>query len=137
MSLQLFGLLFSGLLFSSYTWKVLTALSADETPFENGDEHPPLAVRQYSRCWLTTIRPEATCIIEHLAGAPSRAEPLDSRTEKLGRRVRFLDRVFDLRVMAKMQAVVFDALRPAEHRRPLPTPQHKTRAGSATALRLA
>ena len=30
MSLQLFGLLFSGLLFSSYTWKVLTALSADE-----------------------------------------------------------------------------------------------------------
>ena len=33
MSLQLFGHPFS-----SYTWKVLIALWADETPFENGDE---------------------------------------------------------------------------------------------------
>ena len=50
MSLQLFGHPFR-----SYTWKVLIALWADGTLFtfrmlgpdhpENGDEHPPLAVR--------------------------------------------------------------------------------------------
>src|SRR5215218_1810127 len=60
---------------------------------------------------------EATCIIEHLQAhhpGPNRWIPVG----ELGRRVRFLDRVFDLRVMAKMQAVVFDALRPAEHRNP-------------------
>jgi hypothetical protein len=53
-SLQLFGLLFSGLLFSSYTWKVLTALSADEadeTPSKisyawprRRSDNPPLLV---------------------------------------------------------------------------------------------
>ena len=60
---------------------------------------------------------EATCIIEHLHAhhpGPNRWIPDGER----GRRVRFLDRVFDLRVMANMQAVMFDALRPAEHRNP-------------------
>src|SRR3954471_21043733 len=60
---------------------------------------------------------EATCIIEHLPAhhpGPNRWIP----DGELGGRVRFLDRVFDLRVMANMQAVVFEALRPAEHRNP-------------------
>ena len=60
---------------------------------------------------------EATCIIEHLQAhhpGPNCWIP----DGELGRRVRFLDRVFDLHVMANVQAVVFDALRPAEHRNP-------------------
>ena len=61
MSLQLFGHPFS-----SYTWKVLIALWADETPFkfrmlgpdhpENGDDSCAAVGRSdNSRCWLTTI----------------------------------------------------------------------------------
>jgi glutathione S-transferase len=60
---------------------------------------------------------EATCIIEHLQAhhpGPNRWIP----DGELGRRVRFLDRVFDLRIMANVQAVTFDALRPAEDRNP-------------------
>jgi glutathione S-transferase len=60
---------------------------------------------------------EATCIIEHLQAYHPGPNPWIPHGE-LGRRVRFLDRVFDLRVMANMQAVVFDAVRPTEHRNP-------------------
>lgn len=60
---------------------------------------------------------ESTCIIEHLHEhhpGPNRWIP----DGELGRRVRFLDPVFDLRRMANMQAVVFDAIQPAEDRNP-------------------
>jgi glutathione S-transferase len=123
-SLQLFGHPFS-----SYTWKVLIALWADETPFEFrmlGPDHPENG-DELRRRWPFGQFPllidgdrsvvEATCIIEHLQAhhpGPNRWIP----DGELGRRVRFLDRVFDLRVMANMQAVVFDALRPAEHQNP-------------------
>src|SRR4051812_2735127 len=123
-SLQLFGHPFS-----SYTWKVLIALWADETPFKFrmlGPDHPENG-DELRRRWPFGQFPllvdddrsvaEATCIIEHLQAhhsGPNRWIP----DGELGRRVRFLDRVFDLRVMASMQAVVFDALRPAEHRNP-------------------
>ena len=61
MSLQLFGHPFS-----SYTWKVLIALCADETPFtfrmlgpdhpENGDDSCAAVGRSDSfPCWLTAI----------------------------------------------------------------------------------
>ncbi len=124
MSLQLFGHPFS-----SYTWKVLIALWADETPFKFrmlGPDHPENG-DELRRRWPFGQFPllvdgdrsvvEATCIIEHVQPhhpGPNRWIP----DGELGRRVRFLDRVFDLRVMANMQAVVFDALRPAEHRNP-------------------
>jgi glutathione S-transferase len=123
-TLQLFGHPFS-----SYTWKVLIALWADETPFEFrmlGPDHPENG-DELRRRWPFGQFPllvdgdrsvaEATCIIEHLQAhhpGPNRWIPDGEQ----GRRVRFLDRVFDLRVMANMQAVVFDALRPAEHRNP-------------------
>jgi glutathione S-transferase len=123
-SLQLFGHPFS-----SYTWKVLIALWADETPFKFrmlGPDHPENG-DELRRRWPFGQFPllvdgdqtvvEATCIIEHLQAhhpGPNRWIP----DGEPGRRVRFLDRVFDLRVMANMQAVVFDALRPAEHRNP-------------------
>ena len=124
MSLQLFGHPFS-----SYTWKVLIALWADETPFKFrmlGPDHPENG-DELRRRWPFGQFPllvdgdrsvaEATCIIEHLQAyhpGPNRWIP----DGELGRRVRFLDRVFDLRVMANMQAVVFDAVRPSEHRNP-------------------
>ena len=111
MSLQLFGHPFS-----SYTWKVLIALWADETPFKFrmlGPDHPENG-DELRRRWPFGQFPllvdgdrsvaEATCIIEHLQAhhpGPNRWIP----DGELGRRVRFLDRVFDLRVMANMQAV--------------------------------
>jgi glutathione S-transferase len=122
--LQLFGHPFS-----SYTWKVLIALWADETPFEFrmlGPDHPENGA-ELRRRWPFGQFPllidgertivESTCIIEHLqAHHPGRHAWIPDGEP--GRRVRFLDRIFDLRVMSPMTAVVFDALRPAEQRNP-------------------
>lgn len=118
MSLQFFGHPFS-----SYTQKVLIALWADQTPFEYrmiGPDHPdnfhelkrqspfgqfPLLIDEGTAVF------ESTPIIEHLQAhhpGPAKWIP-DGDT---GRRVRFLDRFFDLHVMHNMQSVVADALRP-------------------------
>jgi glutathione S-transferase len=117
-SLQLFGHPFS-----SYTQKVLIALWADETPFdyrmldqdhpENFEElkrHSPFALFPLL---LDNDKPviETTPIIEHLqAHHPGRNRWIPDGA--LGRRVRLLDRFFDLHVMSNMQAPVFDKLRP-------------------------
>jgi glutathione S-transferase len=119
--LQLFGHPFS-----SYTWKVLIALYADGTKFEflqvpeNADNYAEL-----KRIWpfgkfpllLDDGEPvmETTPIIEHLQAhhpAPNMWIP----DGELGRRVRFLDRFFDLYVQGNMQPAVNNALRP-EHAR--------------------
>ena len=118
MSLQFFGHPFS-----SYTQKVLIALWADETPFEyrlleqdypeNFEElkrHSPFALFPLL---LDDGRPviETSCIIEHLQAhhpGPNRWIP----DGELGRRVRLLDRFFDLHVMSNMQVPVGDKLRP-------------------------
>jgi glutathione S-transferase len=121
-SLQLFGHPFS-----SYTWKVLIPLWANQIPFEFrmlGPDHPDNGA-ELQRRWPFGQFPllidgaqtvaESTCIIEHLDAhyaGPHRWIP----EGEPGRRARFLDRVFDLRVMANIQAIVFDALRPAEDR---------------------
>jgi glutathione S-transferase len=108
--------------FSSYTWKVLIPLYADGTPFEfrqvpeNADNYAEL-----KRLWPFGKFPllvddgkpvmETTCIIEHLQAH----HPGDNRwipDGELGRRVRFLDRFFDLYVQGNMQPVVNHALRP-------------------------
>jgi glutathione S-transferase len=122
--LQLFGHPFS-----SYTWKVLIALYANEIPFDFRIVDPghPEHGAELQRHWpfgqfpllLDGDRPvvESTCIIEHLdVHHPGRNRWIPDG--ELGRRVRFLDRVFDLRVMEKMQAVVWDAIRPEEERNP-------------------
>lgn len=123
MSLQLFGHPFS-----SYTQKVLIALWADETPFEyiNLDNNPE-AFAELKRHWpfgqfpllLDDGRPfaESTPIIEHLQaehGGIHRWIP----DGDIGRRARFLDRFFDLRVMQQMQVSVANALRPETARDP-------------------
>ncbi|HET6536042.1 MAG TPA: glutathione S-transferase family protein [Sphingomicrobium sp.] len=124
MTLQVFGHPFS-----SYTQKVLIPLWADNTPFdyrmvapdhpENGEElkrHSPFGQFPLLIDGDTAVF-ESTPIIEYLQAChPGRncwipeGEP--------GRRVRFLDRFFDLHVMNNMQAVVGEALRPEESRDP-------------------
>ncbi len=108
--------------FSSYTWKVLIALYADETEFEfrqvpeNEENYAEL-----KRIWphgkfpllLDDGEPviEATCIIEHLQAlypGPNTWIP----DGEPGRKVRFLDRFFDLYIQGNMQPAVNHALRP-------------------------
>ena len=117
MSLVLFGHPFS-----SYTWKVLIPLYADGTEFEfrqvpeDQDNYAEL-----KRIWPFGKFPllvddgapvtEATCIIEHLQAHYPGANVWIPDGE-LGRRVRFLDRFFDLYVHANVQTVVGHALRP-------------------------
>lgn len=124
MTLQLFGHPFS-----SYTQKVLIPLWTDETPFdyriiepdhpENGEElkrHSPFGQFPLLIDGDEAVF-ESTPIIDHLQAhhpGPNRWVP----DGELGRRVRFLDRFFDLYVMNNMQTVVGDALRPEESRDP-------------------
>jgi glutathione S-transferase len=112
--------------FSSYTWKVLTALYADETEFrfrqvpEDQETYAEL-----KRIWPFGKFPlliddgqpvfETTPIIEHLQAhhpGPNVWIP----DGELGRRVRFLDRFFDLHVQGNMQPAVNNALRPEDAR---------------------
>jgi glutathione S-transferase len=109
--------------FSSYTQKVLIALWADDTPFEYRlleQDHPENfeELKRHSPFALFPVllddgRPvlETTPIIEHLQAhhpGPNRWIP----DGELGRRVRFLDRFFDLHVMNNTQKAVTDRLRP-------------------------
>ncbi len=115
--------------FSSYCQKVLIALYADGTEFEYRlleQEHPE-NMDELRRHWPFGKFPmllddgeaiiETSLIIEHLQArhpGPNRWIPEGED----GRRVRFLDRFFDLYVMDTMSAPVFDALRPPESRDP-------------------
>lgn len=108
--------------FSSYTWKVLIALYADGTEFEF--RQVPENEKNYAelkRIWPFGKFPvlvdnghvlaETSCIIEHLQ-AHHRGPNVWIPDSGLGRRVRFLDRFFDLYVQGNMQPSVNHALRP-------------------------
>jgi glutathione S-transferase len=133
MSLQLFAHPFS-----SYCQKVLIALWADGTPFEYRmlDEQHPENMEELERHWPFRQFPllldggqtvvETSCIIEHLQArhaGPNRWIP----DGEVGRRVRFLDRFFDLYVMDKMSVPVFNALRPEDSRDPFGEAQARER----------
>jgi glutathione S-transferase len=112
--------------FSSYTWKVLIALYADGTEFrfrqvpEDQETYAEL-----KRIWpfgkfpllLDDGKPvrEASCIIEHLQAHHPGPNVWIPEGEP-GRRVRFLDRFFDLHVQGNMQPAVNNALRPEDAR---------------------
>jgi glutathione S-transferase len=136
------SLQFFGHPFSSYTQKVLIALWADQTPFEYrmiGPDHPdnfhelkrhspfgqfPLLIDEGSAVF------ESTPIIEHLqAHHPGPAKWIPDGES--GRRVRFLDRFFDLHVMHNMQSVVADALRPEGSRDPYGVARARERLNTA------
>jgi glutathione S-transferase len=115
--------------FSSYCQKVLIALWADETEFEYKllDQDHPENMAELKRRWPFGQFPvlvdngetvvETTCIIEHLQ-ANHRGPNTWIPDGKPGRRVRFLDRFFDLYVMNTMTVKVFDAIRPEDQRDP-------------------
>ena len=117
MSLELFGHPFS-----SYTWKALIPLWADGTEFQF--RQVPEDEANYSelkRIWPFGKFPvlvddghviaEVSCIIEHLQAHHPGPNVWIPEGE-LGRRVRFLDRFFDLHVQGNMQPSVNHALRP-------------------------
>lgn len=124
MSLQLFAHPFS-----SYCQKVLIALWADGTEFEYrmlDQEHPENMV-ELERLWPFKLFPvlvddgvavmETSCIIEHLQARRPGPNAWIPDGEP-GRRVRFLDRFFDLYVMNNMSYPVFNAIRPEDQRDP-------------------
>ena len=116
--------------FSSYCQKVLIALYENDTPFEfrmllPGDEQ---ATAEFQALWPLKRFPvlvdegrtvvEASIIIEHLElhhPGPVRLIPEEARAALP---VRMMDRFFDNYVMTPQQRIVFDAIRPAEHRDP-------------------
>ena len=109
--------------FSSYCQKVLIALWADGTEFEYRmlDQEHPENFAELKQRWPFGLFPllvdggetvvETTPIIEHLQAQRPGANRWIPDGE-LGRRVRFLDRFFDLYVMNNMSRPVFDAIRP-------------------------
>ncbi len=116
---------------SSYSWKVLIALWENDTPFTYrplGPDRPEngatLAARWPPGKFPLLVDggvavPESSVIIEHLQlhhSGPVRLLPADPVAAL---EVRLLDRIFDEHVMANMQRVVADALRPPERRDPV------------------
>jgi glutathione S-transferase len=116
--------------FSSYCQKVLIALYENDIPFELRLLVPDDAqvMTELAELWPLKKMPvlvdegraviEATIIIEHLQlrhPGPVRLIPADPSAAL---DVRFLDRFFDNYVMTPMQRIVFDAIRPPEHRNP-------------------
>ena len=109
--------------FSSFSWKALIALWADDTPFtyRNVDPADPSAMAELKSHWSLgkfptlvddgMVIPEASSIIEHLQAhhpGPNRWIPEGDA----GRRVRLLDRVFDLHIQGNMQPTVNHAIWP-------------------------
>lgn len=116
MSLEFFGHPFS-----SYTQKVLIALWADETSFNYRMIEDPANMEELKRhspyglfpLLIDEGRPvfESSTIIEHLHAHHRGSNDWIPEGET-GRRVRFLDRFFDLYVMGNMQRPVADTIRP-------------------------
>jgi glutathione S-transferase len=133
---------FFGHPFSSYTQKVLIALWADETPFNYRlleQDHPENfeELKRHSPFGLFPLlldggRPvmETTCIIDHLQAHHPGSNRWIPEGEP-GRRVRFLDRFFDLYVMNNMSCPVFDKLRPEGKQDPYGVEQAMKRLGIA------
>jgi len=104
--------------FSSYTWKALIALYANETPFEfrsvgpDQPENSTFVQQAHPAGKFPVLRDgertviEATAIIEYLAVAHPRAAPLIPADRFEAAEARMLDRVFDHYVMTNMQRVV-------------------------------
>lgn len=128
--------------FSSYTQKVLIALWVDGTPFDYrviDQDHPENSeeLKRHSPFGMFPLliddeRPvfESSTIIEHLqAHHPGPNDWIPDGEQ--GRRVRFLDRFFDLYVMGSMQAPVADKLRPEGTRDPYGVDQAMVRLRTA------
>jgi len=124
--------------FSSYTWKALIPLWADGTEFEfrsveqHGAEFAGLAPFGQFPLLVDAgeVIAESSIIIEHL----QRHHPGPNvwiPEGDAGLRVRFLDRVFDQRVMDRANVAVANAMRPADQQDPLGVSQAMERLRQA------
>lgn len=117
---------------SSFCQKVLTALYENETPFtpylvDLGD---PSSSAAFKALWpigkFPVLRddargrtvPESSIIIEYLSQHYPGPVELVSSDPDFARQQRFRDRFFDLYIMAPMQKVVGDRLRPPDRKDP-------------------
>jgi glutathione S-transferase len=117
------SLQFFGHPFSSFTQKALIALWANETPFtyRNVDQADPSVMQELKSLWPLgkfpvlvddgELIPEASCIIEHLQ-AKHPGPNIWIPDGDAGRRVRLLDRFFDLHIQGNMQPSVNHAIWP-------------------------
>jgi glutathione S-transferase len=123
--------------FSSYCQKVLIGLYENGTAFTYRNLEDPGAGEELAKYTPTGKFPvllddgwpvfETSIIIEHLQlkhPGPVRLIPEDSDAAL---KVRLLDRMFDLHVMTPMQAVVANALRPADAKDPYGVDQAKAK----------
>jgi glutathione S-transferase len=102
--------------FSSYSQKVLIALWEHETPFAYRNLEDPAAGQEFAALWPFGTFPvlvdngavigESSIIIEHIDATHARAERLIPQDHAKALEVRFMDRFFDLHVMAPMQGAV-------------------------------
>ncbi len=109
--------------FSSFSWKALIPLWTDDTPFtyRNVDPSEPGIMDELKALWPLgkfpllvddgEAIPEASCIIEHLQ-AHHYGSTIWIPDGEEGRRVRFLDRFFDLHIQGNMQPTVNHAIWP-------------------------
>lgn len=112
--------------FSSYSWKVLIALHENGTPFEQRLLEDEASWAQLEQLWPMKMMPvlvdgdrtlaEASIIIEYLAMMHSGPVELIPSDPDEALRTRFVDRVFDNYVMAPMQRIVGNQLRPEADR---------------------
>jgi glutathione S-transferase len=129
--------------FSSYCQKVLIALYENETPFTYRKLDEDGAMAELTELWPLNRFPvlvddgraviETTIIIEHLAlhhPGPVLLIPEDPR-EALA--VRFMDRFFDQYIATPQGRIVFNSIRPAEHRDPYGVAEAQTMLETAYA----
>jgi len=112
--------------FSSYTQKALIAFYENDTPFEFRSLEDKQAEAEWKALWPIKRFPlllddghsiaESSVIVEYLDLYYPGRKPLLPRDPRAAIEVRFMDRFFDNYVMAPMQKLVFDRLRPEEAR---------------------
>lgn len=131
---------------SSYCWKALIALYENGTPFEPRMMEDAGVAEAWLALWpvgkFPVLRDEArdltlgetSIIIEYLGQkcpGPFRPIPADAEAAL---EVRLMDRLFDNYVMAPMQAIVFDRIRPDGSSDPLAVGNARQMLGKAYAM---
>ncbi len=115
--------------FSSYCQKAIIALYENATPFTlRLLDNDPATSEEFAALWPLKkfpllrdgekIVPEASIIVEHLQVYHPGPVRLISDDPAKALETRFMDRVFDNYVSTLQGNIVFDAIRPAEHRDP-------------------
>jgi len=134
--------------FASFCQKVLIALYENATPFEAvlidlADEADRAELQRVWRVAKFPVLldgtrkcsvPESSIIIEYLSQYYPGPVELLPREPDLARETRLRDRFYDLYVMDPMQKIVFNRLRPADHKDPFGIEQAKASLLTAYAM---